>query len=268
MTLRILSLGAGVQSTTLLRMILAGELPAVDHAIFSDTGWEPRTVYKHLETLAAECEAANLPLHIVSNGNIREDALSEERRFASMPLHITKPDGRPAMGRRQCTSEYKLKPLLAKQRELAGLLPRQRSTKRLVRTLIGISWDETQRMRTPPFPWIEHEYPLVDLRMTRTECLRWNEEHGFPRPPRSSCIGCPFHSNAEWRAIRDEPDDWADAIDFDRQLRDGRIAGLLGRTRAYLHSSRVPLEDADIRSQEEAGQGTLFDMECEGMCGL
>lgn len=268
MTLRILSLGAGVQSTTLLRMILAGELPAVDHAIFSDTGWEPRAVYEHLNTLAAECEAANLPLHLVSNGNIREDALSEEGRFASMPLHITKPDGGSAMGRRQCTREYKLKPLLAKQRELAGLLPRERSNQRLVQTVIGISWDETQRMRTAAFPWIEHDYPLVELRMTRADCLRWNDSHGFPTPPRSSCIGCPFHSDHEWRAIRDQPDDWADAIDFDRQLRTGRVAGLLGDSRAYLHRSRVPLEHADIRSQEEAGQQVLFDMECEGMCGL
>ena len=268
MTLRILSLGAGVQSTTLLRMILAGELPAVDYAIFSDTGWEPAAVYAHLKTLRAECEAAGLPMEVVSNGNLRDDALDDGKRFASMPLFLVKKNGTAAMARRQCTAEYKVKPLLAKQRELAGLLPRQRSTKRLVRTLIGISWDETQRMKDPAFPWIEHEYPLVDLRMTREDCFRWNRDHGFPPPPRSSCIGCPFHSDAEWRAIRDQPEDWADAIDFDRQLRTGRIGDLLAPSRAYLHQKRIPLEEVDIRSLEEAGQTTLLDMECEGMCGI
>ena len=51
--MRVLSLGAGVQSTTVLRMIIHGELPPVEHAIFSDTGWEPQVVYDHLDTLRA-----------------------------------------------------------------------------------------------------------------------------------------------------------------------------------------------------------------------
>ena len=42
---RFLSLGAGVQSSTLALMIANGELEPVDSAIFADTGWEPRKVY-------------------------------------------------------------------------------------------------------------------------------------------------------------------------------------------------------------------------------
>ena len=41
-TLRILSLGAGVQSSTLALMIEKGEVPMVDGAIFSDP-WSPQT---------------------------------------------------------------------------------------------------------------------------------------------------------------------------------------------------------------------------------
>ena len=44
--IRILSLGAGVQSSTLALMIAHGELPMVDHAIFADTGAEPAGVYR------------------------------------------------------------------------------------------------------------------------------------------------------------------------------------------------------------------------------
>lgn len=40
--LKVLSLGAGVQSTTVLLMSWAGELPPLDCAIFADTGWEPQ----------------------------------------------------------------------------------------------------------------------------------------------------------------------------------------------------------------------------------
>ena len=43
--LRILSLGAGVQSSTLLMKIYNGEIAPVDAAIFADTGNEPKEVY-------------------------------------------------------------------------------------------------------------------------------------------------------------------------------------------------------------------------------
>ncbi len=50
--LRVLSLGAGVQSTTLALMAAHGEVgPMPDCAVFADTGWEPRAVYDHLAWL-------------------------------------------------------------------------------------------------------------------------------------------------------------------------------------------------------------------------
>ena len=48
--LRCLSLGAGVQSTTMALMAAHGALtPMPDCAIFADTGWEPEAVYDHLD---------------------------------------------------------------------------------------------------------------------------------------------------------------------------------------------------------------------------
>lgn len=266
--IRVLSFGAGVQSSTLLRMMIAGEIEPATHAVFSDTGWEPRAVYNHLEVMKAEAEAAGIQFHIVQNGNIRTDALDPSKRFASMPVHVTNKNGQPALGRRQCTSEYKLKPLVMKQRELAGLKAGERCKDHRITTVIGISWDELQRMKAPLFPWIRNEYPLIDLRMTRQDCLRWNDNNHFERPPRSSCIGCPFHSNTEWRAIKSNPDDWADAVDFDKRIRIEPVAARMFEGRAFLHPQRVPLDEVDLRTIEERGQGNLFDMECEGMCGL
>jgi len=205
--IRVLSFGAGVQSSTLLRMMIHGEIETVQHAVFSDTGWEPKAVYEHMRVMRSEAEAAGIQFHIVSNGNIRDDALDINKRFAAMPLHVVNRSGAAALGRRQCTSEYKIKPLVAKQREIAGLLPGQRCKEHRITTVIGISWDEVQRMKDPLFPWIVNEYPLVDKRLTRQDCLTWNDKHGYARPPRSSCIGCPFHSNAEWRAIKAQPDE-------------------------------------------------------------
>lgn len=50
--MNIISLGAGVQSTTLLLMAVHGEIePKPEYAIFADTGWEPVKVYKYIEAL-------------------------------------------------------------------------------------------------------------------------------------------------------------------------------------------------------------------------
>jgi hypothetical protein len=62
---RVLSLGAGVQSSVLLLMSCRGVLPRLDHAVFADTGWEPAGVYAHLDWLRGEAEAAGIPLHVV-----------------------------------------------------------------------------------------------------------------------------------------------------------------------------------------------------------
>ncbi len=79
-------------------------MPRVDCAIFADTGWEPAAVYAHLDRLEKEvAEPAGIPVLRVSAGNIRNDALDPDHRFASMPLHILNQDGRPGMTRRQCS---------------------------------------------------------------------------------------------------------------------------------------------------------------------
>ena len=72
-TLRVLSLGAGVQSTALALMIEKGELPKVDCGIFADTGAEPKNVYDHLNWLE---EQLSYPLHRVQSRNLKEDIIS------------------------------------------------------------------------------------------------------------------------------------------------------------------------------------------------
>src|ERR1039457_2711716 len=122
-TLRVLSLGAGVQSTALLLMACDGSLPKVDTAIFADTGWEPKRVYEHLDRITTVAADAGIPVLRVAKGNIRDDALDPAHRYVSIPYHIHNPDGSQAMGRRQCTKEYKLAPINRKIRELLGAKP-------------------------------------------------------------------------------------------------------------------------------------------------
>ncbi len=88
----------------MLALSAEGILPRVDYAIFADTGWEPAAVYAHLDRLEKEIAApAGIPVLRVTSGNIRDDALDPNRRFASMPLYILNQNGKPGMTRRQCS---------------------------------------------------------------------------------------------------------------------------------------------------------------------
>lgn len=270
--LTVLNLGAGVQSTALILMAAHGEFDRLpDIAIFADTGWEPKAVYEHLDWLEREV-AGRIPIYRVSAGNIRDDVLASIRdaskRIGQPPFFVRNSDGVDGILRRKCTTEYKVNPILLKIRELMGAKPRQR-VRGMVEQWFGISVDEAHRMRMPRETWINNRYPLIEKRMDRYSCLLWLERHGYHRPPKSACIGCPYRSDASWREMRmHQPDEWQEAVSFDRAIRRG-LPGVTSE--AYLHRSLVPLEQVDLRSTEEMGQLTLFDgmdAECEGMCGV
>ncbi|RMI46769.1 hypothetical protein EBN88_00535 [Streptomyces triticirhizae] len=246
-------MGAGVQSTALLLLAARGRLDSLDGAIFADTKWEPETVYRHLDRLEREvAQPAGIPIHRVSAGDIRADALNPKKRFASMPLHILNPDGKPGMMRRQCTSEYKIKPIKRQVRHLLGFPHPTRVPKGIcVEQWIGISIDEFHRAKDSDVRYITNRHPLIDLGWTRDDCLTYLRELGFESTPKSACLGCPYHGNAQWRKIRDEsPQEWEDVVAFDTAIRSGNAranaAGnpLLGQ--AFLHRSRLPLSEAPI----------------------
>lgn len=259
--LRVLSLGAGVQSTAVALMAKDGLIEPLDAVVFADTGCEPVAVYRHLRWLAPVLEAAGMPVHVVRTGSLMADALDPAHRFASMPLFVRLPSGKQGMIRRQCTAEYKLKPILAMQRELADIKPRQRPKGVRVECVQGISWDESERMKDPLRPWIRNSYPLVDTHITRWDCQVWMAKEGYPKPARSACKVCPFRTDDEWRWLRDnEPEDWADAVEFDRRIRRGHARASADSTigECYLHRSMVPLGEVDLTTAEEAGQQVLF----------
>lgn len=260
--LTVISLGAGVQSTTMALMAAHGEItPMPDCAIFADTGWEPRAVYQHLAWLRSP-NVLPFPVHIVSAGNLRDDAIAKTnttgQRFAAVPWFTLSPHGKEGMGRRQCTKEYKLRPIQRKIVEFLGGRPKGGAE-----VWVGISTDEAIRMRPSRVQYIVNRYPLIDAAMSRRDCLSWIEARGYPRPPKSSCIGCPFHSDAEWRALT--PDEFAEAIDVDRAIR-RPIRGI--RAQQFMHRKCVPLDQVDLSTAEDRGQLNLFNNECEGMCGV
>lgn len=270
--LQVLSLGAGVQSSTLLLLSIAGELPKLDAAVFADTQWEPKRVYEYLGWLAAKAVVAGIPILTVTAGNLRKDSLrasGEGKRAASVPLFLSG----GGVIRRQCTSAYKIEPVDLKLSEMIGRKSGERWPKEVVVDLwFGISTDETRRARQSTVLWKRKVFPLLNLPdkmlshpMSRADCLLWLKAH-YPEiePPRSACIGCPYHSNTEWRRLRRESAaEFADAVEFDASIRSYQKLDQA----AFLHRSLVPLSEVDFSTVEERGQGNFLD-ECEGMCGV
>lgn len=275
--MNIISLGAGVQSSTMALMAACGEItPMPDCAIFADTQSEPRAVYEWLDWLEPRLR---FPVHRVTAGSLRNEILAAtrgEQRMDARPPFFLSTGG---MLNRQCTQDYKLLPIQREQRRLLGLVPRQRwPLQAVIEQWIGISFDELQRCKASRIPAVNHRWPLVELRMTRADCLQWMRGRGYPEPNKSACTFCPYHDNDLWRDMRrNDPESWADAVEVDAAIRDGvrnrKNGAPLSPAKWYLHRDLVPLSQVDLRSAEDAGQTRLFDeqgfaVECEGMCGV
>lgn len=261
--LRVLSLGAGVQSTTMALMAAHGEIgPMPDCAIFADTQDEPAAVYDHLRWLMSP-HALPFPVHIVTNGKLSERLFGGDDE-ARIPFYF----GAGGLPNRQCTRNYKIRPIRRKVRELLGAVSSAYVAPGSVEMWIGISLDEAARKRPSDVGYVVSRWPLLELLITRRQCLSWLAEHGYPTPPRSACVYCPYKNDREWRDLRDGPPaDWSLAVEVDRRLREPPHVARLGGA-MFAHRSRVPLPEVDLSTPEDRGQLSLFINECEGMCGV
>lgn len=263
--MRILSLGAGVQSSTLALMIARGEIPSIDAAVFADTGAEPEGIYTWLDWLETQVP---FPVHRVmfKDGlleNIKASILGG--RFAGAPFYTeSATGGREGRLRRQCTREFKIDPITQAVRKLLGVGKGVRVPKGVkVIQLIGISTDEALRMKPSRHAWCEHQWPLIEREMSRADCLAWMSRHGYPTPQKSACTFCPMHNDALWADMKaNDPKSFAQAVEVDEMIR----GGVRGTTqKLFVHRSMQPLADVVF---SKARQPDDFNNECEGMCGV
>ena len=161
---------------------------------------------------------------------------------------------------RQCTGEYKIRPVQQSVRRLHKLKPRQRM--KPTEVWLGISTDEIERMKESGLYNIDYFYPLIYHRLSRTDCVNFFKENNFPVPVKSSCVFCPYHSNSFWAELQKENGDaWKKSVEVDKAIR--RKYGM--DIDMYLHNSHKPLDEIDFDDK----QLRLFEgFDCEGHCGL
>ena len=269
--IHIISLGAGVQSSTMALMAACGEItPMPVAAIFADTQNEPKSVYVWLDWLEKQLP---FPVNRVTQGNLADDTLTVRLRKdktgywnrSGVPHYSINADGSQGHGPRQCTHDFKITPIAREQRRLIKAY----GVKHCV-VWIGISLDEAARMKPSRVRYATHNWPLIEAEMTRRDCLAWMKLKSFPTPPRSACIFCPYHSDREWRKLKEEePEEFAKAVQFERDYQKTKAQTVSKKGFVpFLHNSRKPLSEVDFSTEEERGQLNMFNNECEGMCGV
>lgn len=295
----ILSLGAGVQSSTLALMASRGLItPKPTAAIFADTQAEPASVYSWLSWLEKQLD---FPVYRVTHGNLAEKDLRTQRskksgkiyRSSKIPAFTLEtttvtcscvgddevPDpgcglcnGKGSVRResrgllpRKCTLDYKIQPIFRKARELGGV-PRQKRSGVYVVQWIGISTDEVLRMKPSRESWAVNRWPLIEMGISRQMCLEWWAKEKLPTPPRSACVFCPYHNDNEWVRLKtEEPVEFDRAVKFERRMQKAHDKTEVSRGVPFLHRSCIPIDKVKFEPKEKPTN--LFNNECEGMCG-
>ena len=175
---RVLSMGGGVNTAA----ALIRYADHYSHCVFADTGGELQETYRYIDKyLKPFC----LERGIVWATVRRPDEKTLEQYCLEKKMI-------PTRSRRWCTDKFKKRPLRKYLRDVLHATPAAP-----VRMDIGIAFDESHRARFTDDPaYIQSAYPLLDDRITRSECVAIIERHGWPAPPKS---GCDFCMNRPWR---------------------------------------------------------------------
>jgi len=283
------SYGGGVQSAAIAVLVVQGKLPRPARIVMADTGREATLTWSYLR---------NCVQPLLAEIGLEVEVASHD--LALVDLHAKSGDGRPLFpvftdtgGRlpNLCSVEWKRR-VVGRWLRAQGYGP-----KRPVVQWLGISKDEVHRAKPSDLLWASLDFPLLDLNLSRADCVRLVEKAGLPTPPRSSCWMCPFRSDVEWTALKNRGDgDWQKAVKMDEHIRGdgtggapdpdckrcegtGRLdecdprgpAGNFTHERCscvvggllYLHRSAKPLADVEFRHEK---QGDLFDVCEEGRC--
>ena len=224
----IFSTGGGVQSTACLVLAAQGKIPYRTF-VFSNVGDKaesPATI-KYINKIAKPYAVKHGiewvdVAWIDRQGRQRDlyDDLLEQQRSINIPAYM--PGGIP--GNRKCTEAFKIKPIA---KWIKNNAPNCTLGK-------GISTDEPHRA-TPSreSDGYTSAYPLIELGISRSDCLIIAKDAGLPQPPKSSCWFCPFKTTDQWVTMRREQNDlFEKAAELEKLLQERREQ--LGKDHVYM----------------------------------
>lgn len=224
----VFSCGGGVQSTACLVLAAKGLIPykTFIFANVGDKAESPATIKYIDQVLKPYAEKHGIEwidvAWIDKTGRQRDlyDELLTQERSINIPAYM--PGGMP--GNRNCTVSFKIKPIARwiKQNAPNCILGK------------GISTDEPHRA-TPSreSDGYTSAYPLIELGLSRSDCLDIARDAGIPQPPKSACWFCPFKTTDQWTTMRrEQPDLFEKAADLEQTFQERRAS--LGKDAVYI----------------------------------
>ncbi len=174
----VLSYGGGVNTTALMVMLVRKQMP-FDMAVFADTGSELPETYSYLEVARRYLERHGVGLKVVRSGNGTLYDTCKRRKVV------------PSKIWRWSTRDYKIRPIHRYYRSLGTP----------IHEYLGIAYDEVERMKPSKEDYITSDFPLIDWKMTREDCIAVIKSAHLPVPVKSGCYFCPFQDIPRWQDL-------------------------------------------------------------------
>lgn len=276
--IRVFSQGAGTQSVATLILQKQGRIAPFDIHIFANTGDDsenPKTLAYVRDILMPYAEEHGIDFRITQLTNrqgkpitLRGDLMDQSKRSIPIPVYS---DGR-APGVRACTVNWKIRPI---HKAIKTLKPTH------VEMGIGFSIDEARRAENKPTDWVDrteknrplgylqrYVFPLLDLGLTRNDCVSIIRDEGLPQPGKSACTFCTYNKIREWNEMRlKDPDQFAKEVELERVINaKHQAAGRDGYL--YLHRRYQPLDQAVGLQPSLFEEVIEDDAACQEHCGI
>lgn len=263
--MKILSCGAGMQSTALALMSCANKLitqdkgkefnfkyneqvPIYDAILFCDLMLEPSWVYDQVRFIQVACEWAGIPFYIIES-NLYQDYLDNfgKSRVVSIPFWTVDEYGKNGKMMRNCTLDYKIS-LMQKfiRSELLGYRKRQRARPEDLKAHemhLGFSKEEERRCKENPHKMFVNKFPLVEMNLTRADNYAYIKDVWGLDTKASACCFCPFHTNYFFEYIKENnKEEYEKTVEFDEMLEREQPNTKI-RSRLYISKSRKRIKD-------------------------
>ncbi len=270
--MKILSFGAGMQSTALALMSCENaialkegwvvpypQVPVYDAVIFCDLGLEPPWVKTQADFVRTECEKVGI-FYKQLDAPLYDDLVENfgKRRVVSIPWWTLHENGKKSKMPRNCTLDYKVDIISKYVRwELLGYKKYQRLREEDLKAHemhMGFSYEERRRCSESPNPMFVNKFPLVEMKLERSDNYAYILEEWGLDTKASACALCPFHRNYFYKHLKEnEQDCYARLIEIDELLRDNSTKP---PTQSALFISRSRKRLADLTPED------CCDQEC------
>lgn len=263
--MKILSCGAGMQSTALALMSCENKLilqnkfdfpnskyhdqiPIYDAILFCDLGEEPTWVYDQVDFIKNACEWANIPFYILES-NLYSDYMTNfgKSRVVSIPFWSISQDDKKGKMMRNCTLDYKINVMQKFIRsELLGYKKGQKTKPEDLKAHemhIGFSKEEEKRCKENPHKMFVNKFPLCEMNLERKHNYAYIKDVWGLETKASACTFCPFHRNFFFKYIKNNhPESYRKVIQIDELLEKEQPNTKI-RSKLYISRSRKRIKN-------------------------